>query len=199
MALWNTGTEVIESNNDFAAANPLRITANPGTVLLHTSVIGLTNKDMGLDAQVNSDGSAVDVSFDYMDANQGAAIQVIYWGKGKRGISVAGTLKGGRLRQSRYDLSKEQLQRQGRAIPSRWAGLFIMSLLAVGGMGVVLLLRDSATALSNARYDLVAVGVLGTALIAGLVWWATMRVAAQALMPRELEVIYERLPPSLRT
>ena len=136
IALWNAGTETINTQ-DIVKDNPLSLYAKSGVVILSASVIERTlpfNKlECGL---INSERTRVTITFDYLDHNDGALIQIFHTGMGNDDIQLEGTIKGARSIKRRTLVApgtKNQL--------SRWLAIpvvcFFWMVLAVVGYMMV--------------------------------------------------------------
>jgi len=93
MAFWNRGMATID-RNDIAHADPLRIACGDGIRLLDVKVIQINSEPSRFGAILSDDGKASLLTFDFLDHDQGAVIQVIHTGTGNNDLSILGTIKG---------------------------------------------------------------------------------------------------------
>ena len=113
IAFWNAGTETI-NRQDVVKYNPLSLRAKSGVVILSVSVIERTISFNKLECGFNRERTEATITFDYLDHNEGALIQIFHSGTGNHDIQLEGTIKGARPIQRRSldtPPSKKQLPR----------------------------------------------------------------------------------------
>lgn len=93
IVVWNDGTETIE-RNDIADALPLRINMSAGEIL-DASIVSVTEGGKANRFTVTKDSPLlVSPSFDYLDKNEGAIIQLVHTGRPADDIFLTGRIKG---------------------------------------------------------------------------------------------------------
>jgi hypothetical protein len=93
IVFWNGGNETIR-NNDIAAANPITISSKDESKILNGDIIRQSNKDNLLKLTKTKDGQCFELSFDFLDQEQGGVIQVVHTGISSKDLEVKGTIKG---------------------------------------------------------------------------------------------------------
>jgi hypothetical protein len=101
VVLWNTGSDTINAS-DIADANPLRIlaTAN-GVIILDAKLVATNNSSSRPSVDVLPDRKSALLSFDYLDKDQGAVIQVIHTGITSDDLLLDGDIKGAKCLRKR--------------------------------------------------------------------------------------------------
>jgi hypothetical protein len=89
---WNAGRETIRKE-DIAQSDPLRITVTDGKEILESKIVK-ENNDASMFKLSPIGRTALDLSFDFAERNQGAIIQVIHTGKTEKDIDLTGTVIG---------------------------------------------------------------------------------------------------------
>ena len=79
IAFWNAGTETIKKQ-DVVKDDPIAVQGKEGIVFLSASVIECVSPLNKLDCKLKSDRSLVNITFEYLDYNQGGNIQVFHTG-----------------------------------------------------------------------------------------------------------------------
>ncbi len=118
VAFWNAGTETIPSQ-DVVMENPLFLRAKTGVAILSVRVIDCTNRYNKVDTRLDGQRMGAAITFDYLDQNDGALLQIFHTGLGNDDIQLEGTIKGVRSIQRRPLItpqSTKQLSR-GLAVP----------------------------------------------------------------------------------
>jgi hypothetical protein len=135
IAFWNAGTETI-NRQDVVKENPLSLRAKSGVVILSVSVIERTIPFNKLECGLNRERTEATITFDYLDHNEGALIQVFHSGTGNDDIELRGTIKGAR-RIQRLSLGSPPSTSRSKKQLRRWlvipAVCLIWVLLAVLG------------------------------------------------------------------
>jgi|SRR5579883_29419 len=91
---WNEGAETIHGN-DIAQADQLRIIASKDVKILGASVLGTNNFASTPNIDYQKTENQVLLTFDYLDRNQGVAIEVLHTGTSGQAVAMRGTIKGG--------------------------------------------------------------------------------------------------------
>jgi hypothetical protein len=92
---WNDGSDTIEKG-DIVSTDPLRIESKYR--ILDAAIIKTNNPSNQVSVLLEKGGSSAKVTFDYLDKNNGALIQIIHTGKSSKDISITGKLKGSVIR-----------------------------------------------------------------------------------------------------
>lgn len=101
MALWNAGNETITSS-DLTEVSPLQISVADGAQVLDAKVLHETDKTNLckvkeiIQPTQDNNVTAIRLSFDYIDQNEGCIIQIVHTGEFLHNIIVEGKLKGAR-------------------------------------------------------------------------------------------------------
>jgi hypothetical protein len=93
IAFWNAGTDTIKKQ-DVVKDDPISIQAKAGIVFLSASVSEIVSPLNKIDCKVSPDRSLVTITFEYLDYNQGAIIQVFHTGTSNADITLHGTIMG---------------------------------------------------------------------------------------------------------
>jgi len=136
VAFWNAGTETI-NRQDVVKDNPLSLRAKSGVVILSVSILERTMTFNKLECGLNRERTEATITFDYLDHNDGALIQIFHSGTGNDDIQLEGTIKGARSIQRRsigMPPSRKQLPRRLTIIPGV---CLIWVLLAVCGYMII--------------------------------------------------------------
>jgi hypothetical protein len=103
IGFWNAGSETIKKQ-DVVKDDPLVIRGKQGVVILSVAIIEAVNPLNKVDCVTSQDRTHAKVTFDYLDKNQGAIIQVFHTGTTNADIAVEGTVMGGsRIRRHARD------------------------------------------------------------------------------------------------
>lgn len=92
VAFWNDGNETIRQD-DIASSDHLKININDKYVLYDVEVLASTNKANQFNIHKENNISAL-ITFEYLDPNDGAVIQVTHSGLLSEDITITGTIKG---------------------------------------------------------------------------------------------------------
>jgi hypothetical protein len=100
--IGNAGRATIRQD-DIASSDPVTIKpARSGVKILDSELVFRSNPANCVTTEALADGNEVGVSFEYLDRNDGAVLQVIHTGTSSDAIAVTGTVKGcGRVRRIR--------------------------------------------------------------------------------------------------
>jgi hypothetical protein len=93
VAFWNAGNETV-NKGDIVKTNPLRLLAKPPVVILAVSVLERTTPHNQFDHALKKDRTEASLTFEYLDHNEGALLQVFHTGTGNEDIQIEGTIKG---------------------------------------------------------------------------------------------------------
>jgi hypothetical protein len=93
IAFWNDGNETIRKQ-DIVKDDPITIQGKEGIVFLSVSVIESVSPLNKIECKMNQDRSLVTITFEYLDHNQGANIQVFHTGTSNADITLRGTIMG---------------------------------------------------------------------------------------------------------
>ncbi len=93
IGFWNAGTDAIRKH-DVVKEDPITIRGKEGVVFLSASIIEAVAPLNKINCRVNHDRSLVAVSFEYLDRNQGANIQVFHTGTKNSDLTMHGTIMG---------------------------------------------------------------------------------------------------------
>lgn len=93
--IWNSGNRVL-SVSDFASADRLSIKACENERLLDCQLIDESESNNRF--ELSSDGKTLNISFEFIDPNQGSVIQVVHSGGGDS-IRLCGRIKGGSIQE----------------------------------------------------------------------------------------------------
>ncbi|MDB4869720.1 MAG: hypothetical protein JWL97_724 [Gemmatimonadales bacterium] len=172
IALWNIGNTTIR-RDQIVGNDPLRIALGDNGSVLETSVLAFSRKanDVTCFTRAQTVGE-VECTFDYLDPNDGALIQIIH--TGTNSLSVLGTLRGVPKGVLRIDTPQKKKEKQTREMSAFAARLIALILGFVGLVVIGIALRG------NSDWPLAGIGVTVTA--AGVV----LLVALRRLPPSEL-------------
>lgn len=92
IALWNAGKKTIRMD-DVASTDKIRIAAKNGTKIFDAKILHKSIVANKFDIIFMPDENIVEVSFEYLDYNHGAAIQIPHNGRGSADIEILGTIK----------------------------------------------------------------------------------------------------------
>jgi hypothetical protein len=90
---WNNGNETID-RDDILTAFPLHIFAVDDVEILDVKVLDSNNVASRFTSSLSEDGKSAYLSFDYLDSQQGAVIQVIHTGTSPLSVYIHGHVKG---------------------------------------------------------------------------------------------------------
>jgi hypothetical protein len=93
IAFWNNGTETLKKQ-DVVKDDPITIQGKAGIVFLSASIMESVSSLNRVACKVNQDRSLVTITFEYLDHNQGANIQVFHTGTSNADIMLGGTIMG---------------------------------------------------------------------------------------------------------
>ena len=125
-AFWNAGTETI-NRQDIVKDNPLSLRAKSGVTILSVTVIDRTIPFNKLECGLNRERTEATITFDYLDHNEGALIQIFHSGTGNDDIQLEGTIKGARSIRRRSLGTPRSKKRQ----LSRWLAIPVVCLIWV--------------------------------------------------------------------
>jgi hypothetical protein len=167
IAFWNAGSDTIKKA-DIVKGDPLTVRATTGVVFLSAAVVECVNSLNKVDCTVSKDHSEVDITFDYLDQNEGALIQFFHTGAGNADIRLHGTVMGSSpIKRMELTSVPGKNQRQ----PTLW---MLMTALVVGWGGWIFL----ATGLLKPKpqdevipFWVLGIGLLVTTLLWGIALW----------------------------
>ena len=90
IALWNAGKRSIRAQ-DVATANKIRIVAKNGVKIFDAVILKTTMPENKFEISFNSSENIVEINFEYLDCDNGGAIQIIHNGSNSNDIEVLGT------------------------------------------------------------------------------------------------------------
>lgn len=139
--------------------NPLSLRAKHGVALLSVSVIERTIPYNKLDTSLNRERTEATITFDYLDHNDGALIQIFHTGSGSDDIQLEGTIKGARSIQRRSLVTPPSLKQL-----SRWSVLPVVCLtwilLALAGYMMINPPHFQPKAGGITLFDTIQIGLL---------------------------------------
>ena len=91
VAFWNDGNDTI-NDTDQAPTDTLKIAISEDYNILESEVIFQSNYTNNIKANISN--NQIDISFDYLDPNQGGIIKFVHTGKKSSDIDLTGTFKG---------------------------------------------------------------------------------------------------------
>lgn len=195
IAFWNNGAETM-NQEDIASADPLVAKLKEEYTILDASVLFMKNDANQFSIDVSEDGSQLLLTFDYLDKDEGAVIQILHTGKSSKDVELSGTIKGGgkpfqqhvpRLRSLDIllrTLPPPLLSRARRRHLMRLVGISFI-LLPVALLAGILLLPDMKTS-----ERAVSLGVCG---LFGLGYWSMAFDILRRRIPPGFEVFEEEL------
>jgi hypothetical protein len=94
LLLWNSGSEVV-SSNDIAHTDPIRLTLPDGFTILDARVaVSSSPTNLARIAVSQSHANEANLVFDYLAPNEGCLISALHTGPTEADIKVGGTIKG---------------------------------------------------------------------------------------------------------
>lgn len=90
IALWNAGSKSIRAE-DIASTNKIRISAKKGVRIFDAVILKRNMEENKFEINFDSSANTVEISFEYLDRNNGAAIQVSHSGTSSNDIEILGT------------------------------------------------------------------------------------------------------------
>ncbi|MDF1676365.1 MAG: hypothetical protein P1U44_11675 [Vicingaceae bacterium] len=98
IAIWNAGKKTLHQT-DVSTNESISIKPKKNIVVYRYSTLKESSPSNGFSVQTNADNSALEIDFEYMDCNQGIAIQLVHSGISSTDIEVGGSIKGyGRIK-----------------------------------------------------------------------------------------------------
>lgn len=98
VAIWNAGRKTLHQS-DVSSNEQISIKPKNGIIVYRYSVLKESNPSNGFHVQTSADNSSVEIDFEYLDNNEGVAIQLIHSGTSSTDIDVLGSIKGyGRIK-----------------------------------------------------------------------------------------------------
>lgn len=91
-AIWNAGKKTIRSE-DIASLDKIRIEAVGSVKILDAILLKRSVEENKFEKHFNPKTNNVELSFEYLDYNHGAAIQIFHTGKSSNDVDVRGTFK----------------------------------------------------------------------------------------------------------
>ena len=146
LAIWNDGNDTI-NKSDIASADPLLITAKDTVHILEYKIIYQKNECSLFDIEEIESGKKLKVTFDFLDFQDGAVIQLLHTGNSSSDIEFKGTIKGvGKIgtnysNKKEDSITKEIISKLSKKITLKIIGIsYIILGLLILGMGFGLLL-----------------------------------------------------------
>jgi hypothetical protein len=93
IAIWNAGRETLDKAH-FTTAKPLRVVACDSVTILGVSIIQCNTDTAQPRCDYHKTKNSADVTFDYLDKNEGFVLQVLHTGINKEDIRIEGAFKG---------------------------------------------------------------------------------------------------------
>jgi hypothetical protein len=93
IGFWNGGNDTIKKQ-EIVKGDPLAIRAKEGVVILATTIVAAVNQLNMVECTVTRDRSQADITFDYLDPNQGAIVQVFHTVTSDNDLKLVGTIMG---------------------------------------------------------------------------------------------------------
>jgi hypothetical protein len=90
ISIWNAGTDTVHGT-DIAPADPLRFLISDGKLL--DAIVARASQPSQF--KIGQTVQGLEVSFDYLDKNQGAVVQLVHTGTSDESIQLMGSIKGG--------------------------------------------------------------------------------------------------------
>ncbi len=108
VAIWNAGKKTLHQS-DVSSNEKISIKPKNGILVYRYSVLKESNPSNGVNLKTSKDNSAVvEIDFEYLDNNEGIAIQLIHSGKSSIDIEVLGSIKGfGRIKSNEGEFKTE--------------------------------------------------------------------------------------------
>lgn len=107
VAIWNAGRKTLHQS-DVSSKEQISIKPKDGIIVYRYSVLKESNSSNGFNVQASADNSAVEIDFEYLDNNEGIAIQLIHSGTSSTDIEVLGSIKGfGRIKSDEGEFKTE--------------------------------------------------------------------------------------------
>ena len=141
LAIWNDGNDTI-NKSDIASADPLLITAKDTVHILEYKIIYQKNECSLFDIEEIESGKKLKVTFDFLDFQDGAVIQLLHTGNSSSDIEFGGTIKGVGKIGSNYSknkvnsIIKEIISKPSKKISSKIIGIIYIIL------GLILLVME---------------------------------------------------------
>jgi hypothetical protein len=169
IAFWNAGTETLKKQ-DVVKEDPITIRAKEGIVFLSASVIEAVSPLNKIDCKVNQERSLVTITFEYLDHNQGANIQVFHTGTSNADITLRGTIMGA------SPIRRKVRGSSTKAPPPIWMGLLLLCGLW-SGWGLVAFgvlserLKTGQPEVPTISVQAAGLGLLGLTVFMGIVFY----------------------------
>jgi hypothetical protein len=140
IAIWNKGTEPI-SITDIAPADPIKIVFKEKVQLLELNILQRTN-EINMVNVINqfTQNSSLIITFDFLNKDDGIALQLFHTGTSSNDISVSGTIIGSsnpeRIFKDRYEnsSSRKSIMLYSKMMKFKWTFniyYFLMFLLGI--------------------------------------------------------------------
>ena len=142
---WNAGRETIRAN-DITPADPLRISTLNGGQILEYTLLKMNNPPSEFHLEIR-DKATINLSFNFLEKNQGAIIQIFHTGSQDKDIVLEGTVIGGH-KPTRVRTAPSFYRKRGKMRIPRVAiaitGLVIAA-VSILGAGYVLYVGSTST------------------------------------------------------
>lgn len=93
IAFWNEGNDTIDKN-DVAPSDPIIFKLDPDCKILDAKILYEKNPVNRFSIDISPDKTSIQVSFDYIDQNEGVIIQLLHTGVNATNIKFQGSIKG---------------------------------------------------------------------------------------------------------
>lgn len=93
MVFWNAGNQTID-NIDIPKSSPFISRVIDNGIILNCRLEYVKNHSNSLNINVNKDENSIDISFDYLDRNDGFILEIIHTGVSDSSLRIDGVFKG---------------------------------------------------------------------------------------------------------
>jgi hypothetical protein len=93
ITFWNAGNETI-NKSDIVKDDQLRVQVFGDALIMSVRVVGCTSTLNEIECTVTRERTSATITFNYLDHNQGAVIQVFHTGPVTHSVQLRGTIKG---------------------------------------------------------------------------------------------------------
>lgn len=188
LLFWNNGHTTIDKS-DVPSTDPIRITAAETVRILHASIIAENNNPSEFRIADDVSEEFVELSFEYLDKDQGAVIQLVHDGLDSSSVNLEGTIKGARSLQKR-SIKQYQPNRISPALRRalvRTVGIIGLSFVGLIDLYLIFVPRNPTSTTPTWLTVLLFTLFLGAYFLILLSDW-------QYICPRGLEVFLDQIP-----